>query len=391
MEDYQYDAFLSYSHQDVEWARQLESDLAAAHFKVFRDKTRLTAGNDWNRDLQDAIRSSRHLIVLWSEGAAASQWVTQEMTHFEIDKNDAPERRHIHVDLQGQSEVYRQYHRIEDLKTANAYVDGFSALRTSGEPWRNMLDKLQRALDKEARILVHKVVLASTLPRLQAVHPEKQIKFMPIYAEALEGMGIKKDDTTTWQAELANYYGPARNNWKPFGGVQQIDTILDGLARDIQAISGAPRFRWQDMDDAFWTVNANGRDDPETLVIVQAQIRKVLGELVLIVIDPISLYDEVVYNRLSELRTHLQNNPTATSVLAPFPIPKPTYYLRKLIETGLADLWKQFFDPVFGEDSRATALEICAMNDLDLRRLLGATLRFRKPKPETPPMLATHS
>jgi hypothetical protein len=383
MDDYEYDGFLSYSSPDREWAELLEQELTARQFKIFRDKSRLTAGNDWNKDLQQAIGDSRHLIVLWSDNAARSQWVTQEMTHFEIDKGDMAGRRHIHVKLQGQSEVYTRYHAIEDLKTGGVYAAGFAALQTAASPWRNTLVQLERALDKEARIPVHKVVLVSTLGRLQAIPLNKRIPFMPTYEEALEGMGIKQDQTDAWKTELAKYYGAERTDWKPFGGANKIDTILDRLALDIQAIASAPKFRWESVDERFWTAT--------TLDEVNAEIRRMLGDLVHIVIDPLSIYDDEVSARITPLRINLQNNPTATSVLAPFPIPKPTYLVRKLIETGMADLFKQFFDPVFGEDSRLAVMEVCALEDRDLRRLLGASLRFRKPKPETPPVLANRT
>jgi hypothetical protein len=391
MANYKYDAFLSYSNLDVEWAEALEKDLLARDVKVWRDKTRLTAGNDWNRDLQEAIRNSRHLIVLWTGHAQQSQWVTNEMTHFDMDKGDTPGRRHIQVKLQGQCVIYPRYHAIEVLETAGVYCAGFAALKTADPPWQKALAELERALDKEERIPVHKVVLVSTLNRLQAIRLDKQIAFMPPYEEALEGMGIKQDGTDTWKTELAKYYGADRADWKPFGGANKIDAILDRLALDIQGIASAPKFRWESIDDRFGTVNANGRDDATTLEVVNAEIRKLLGDLVHIVIDPISLYDDVVFNRLAPLRTNLQNNPTATSVLAPFPIPKPTALLRKLIETGAGDLFKQSFEPVFGEDSRLSVLEVCALEDRDLKRLLGASLRYRKAKPEIPAVLANRT
>ena len=96
MADSLYDAFLSYSHRDVRWAKWLQSKLE--HFaisrslreemqeqkkelRVFRDQTDLT-GVELQASLEQELRRSRCLIVICSRSSAASPWVNEEIRYF---------------------------------------------------------------------------------------------------------------------------------------------------------------------------------------------------------------------------------------------------------------------------------------------------------------------
>jgi eukaryotic-like serine/threonine-protein kinase len=101
MNQTQYAAFISYSHADSRWAAWLQSRLeryrVPRHLvgqrgsrgpvpsrlgRCFRDRSELSAGNHLADALKDALRRSRALIVLCSPGAAASEWVNQEIAYF---------------------------------------------------------------------------------------------------------------------------------------------------------------------------------------------------------------------------------------------------------------------------------------------------------------------
>ena len=96
-----YWAFISYSHRDHKWGewlhRELETfrvpkrlarvtgrhgELPARLFPVFRDREELPVSADLNRNIVEALRRSRFLIVICSPPAAQSRWVNEEILTF---------------------------------------------------------------------------------------------------------------------------------------------------------------------------------------------------------------------------------------------------------------------------------------------------------------------
>lgn len=95
--EFQYYAFISYSHRDGKWAVSLQNFLQRyripAVFRrendrlpkrltpVFLDKTDLTGGG-LAGSLREELESSRYLILICSPQSARSQWVNDEVRHF---------------------------------------------------------------------------------------------------------------------------------------------------------------------------------------------------------------------------------------------------------------------------------------------------------------------
>jgi hypothetical protein len=145
-------------------------------------------------------------------------------------------------------------------------------------------------------------------------------------------------------------------DWRPFGGLQYIGGILDDLKGGIEAQKGAPRFVWWDIDDRCW-----GNQEQ-----MNGALAELAGNLTLVIVDPISLYDEDVRARRDKVRYRLMDARTVISVLAPFPISPRAVHLRKLIKGSAEELYDVFYSPPF---SAATALD-----HLDVQRLLGTVL-----------------
>ncbi|MBR5345041.1 MAG: SEL1-like repeat protein [Clostridia bacterium] len=91
-----YDAFISYSHKDMRWARWIqerlesyrlpkdlleESEVKKQNLKVFRDQTDL-AGVELQASLQRELEACRTMIVICSPNSAASTWVNEEIRYF---------------------------------------------------------------------------------------------------------------------------------------------------------------------------------------------------------------------------------------------------------------------------------------------------------------------
>jgi tetratricopeptide (TPR) repeat protein len=107
--DFRYWAFVSYSSNDKSWGRwlhraiesygipaQLVNNLTPAGHPApkrfrpsFRDREELPASADLSTQIEDALRSSRYLIVVCSKHAAQSRWVNKEIEIFQrLDRNN---------------------------------------------------------------------------------------------------------------------------------------------------------------------------------------------------------------------------------------------------------------------------------------------------------------
>jgi len=72
--------FISYSRKDMDFVRKLAGDLETAGYDVWWDITDLRGGDDWVRNIPEAIKSSRYFIVVLSPNSIESEWVRKEYT-----------------------------------------------------------------------------------------------------------------------------------------------------------------------------------------------------------------------------------------------------------------------------------------------------------------------
>ena len=75
-----FDVFISYGRSDADgYAELLETKLEALGFATFRDKREIDAGVWLNDSLKNAIRRSRHFVLLDTPAARRSPWVASEV------------------------------------------------------------------------------------------------------------------------------------------------------------------------------------------------------------------------------------------------------------------------------------------------------------------------
>jgi hypothetical protein len=77
-----YDLFLSHSSADKPWVRQLHDVLSRHGMTSFLDEQDIRAPENYVLTLNDALRTSRFLVLVASPRAAISHWVEQEWTAF---------------------------------------------------------------------------------------------------------------------------------------------------------------------------------------------------------------------------------------------------------------------------------------------------------------------
>lgn len=73
-----FDAFISHAHANAELARRIEAGLESKGLSVWLDKSDIRWGGLLRTELQQSIRNSCVLILLWSKDAATSRWVSTE-------------------------------------------------------------------------------------------------------------------------------------------------------------------------------------------------------------------------------------------------------------------------------------------------------------------------
>jgi hypothetical protein len=70
--------FISYSHNDADYAHKLAENLQSMRFEVWIDE-RLDYGAQWPQELQKQLDSCSAFIVIMSPRSYASEWVQSEL------------------------------------------------------------------------------------------------------------------------------------------------------------------------------------------------------------------------------------------------------------------------------------------------------------------------
>jgi hypothetical protein len=362
-ENFRYDVFISYTSADRTWAEKLFDSLTAKGVNCFLDRERLDVGLPWESELALAVERSRHLVAVWSNKTQASLWVRRELGKFEaiVDPTGAgalqSNRRLIFFLLEGQNEAYAGMQMITDVKESNAY-SGSSDSVDQGI-WQKSVEQLRRAIVEDDGFLrIPLAILSMRRSDLVRIRPDEPNEFGPSLNALLDdfGIGTIKD--------LEQYYGDSRADWRPFGSPHNIWHVLDVLKDEINRDPRGLKFRWEPIDSEFWTSIDAARREKD----------KLLSSLSLIVIDPISLFDTLVYDRLVKLSQCFESENALIVVLTPFTTPQHIVNLRVLIQKRAMPFFDRFFEPPIQIEESYASCGVNIGDDRDFKRLLCFSL-----------------
>ena len=80
--DFKYDLFISYFHEDEKKVKSIYDKLTKYGMRVFWAKRELPLGKPFPVELENALLNSQHFMLFFSEGASKSEWVRQESDTF---------------------------------------------------------------------------------------------------------------------------------------------------------------------------------------------------------------------------------------------------------------------------------------------------------------------
>jgi hypothetical protein len=381
---YTHDIFISYSSLDAPWAQRLFKDLVNAGIpqeKIFLDAKRLKPGEKWEPSLVGALEQSRHMVVLWSTNAKESDWVIKEWGRFDAiaDPRGTGEysdgRKLIFVSLNLQNKSTGSIQAINDLMSSGEYANGAAGVNPG--LWTRVVDQIYQVVTSKYDVTpVNLAILAMTekmVPNLWLGH--KLPVFRPgapqqTLGEALKEIEIK--DT----ADLLPFYGPEPTDWRPFRN--PTDTIRDIMSKVGWQLNLAMRrvasktempykpLRWE-MTGDFWS------DTDEA----QAERDKLEDGKSVIVIDPLSLYDEDINFRFGKLAQTFMNKEALVMVFAPFVLPTPTNIFRALVNARATRIYEFFYEPAMTGDESFAKCGPDVGDEMDIKRWLLTTIRPR--------------
>ncbi len=363
-DSYQYQVFISYSSKDREWARRMEQDLKARGVnKIFLDERTLETGRPWEPALKAAVRASRHLLVLWSQNASKSQWVAAEMAQFDNEAGEATtgSRLLLCVLLDDENPVaYASLQAEKRLREKPLYQTGGASLTPElSQVWNEVVgDLAEIILTTGDETPIPLAVVAMTREEAKELDLNQTLggRVEPL-AKQLEALGLQ--DLAALQAR----YGERRRDWRPFGGDRTLRQIRDELLGKINQLIPGRSFRWQEVDIL--------KGDLET---AKSEAAKLTSDLAVVLIDPLSLYNQTLYNRFGLFQPCFQREQSVIMTLAPFNLPSSLSDLRKLVYGASTPLLDFFYEPPVPSERSYYACQLDACDPSEIQRTVRRRL-----------------
>jgi hypothetical protein len=361
------DIFISYSSLDAPWAIKLEQSLMQSGLKVFRDGARLIPGREWEEQLYEALKTSKHIIVLWSNNARESDWVTKETSYFDVNFYENQERKFIGIVLNDQPKTFNRLQSITQVR--NKSID-----QVDSQTWDTVIKGVLEGIKaNDIRRPIRRAILTLTNAELMALN----FDYVPAFGYSLNQLGLDKQ-------KIKDRYGPSRNDWKPLDGKKKITDILDEILDAINS-DNKLTYRWLPANEQ----KLYSRNDRRQ-VIAEKQLLE--NELSVIVVDPIALYDDTYRVTFSILTDCLKNKDT---LIMSFPLFEPSDVYaawRKAIESCANAFHARYFTPPIPKDQIIGRFSANPIDNLDARHFIQDMLSGAddnlsdgaQPKPKPP-------
>jgi hypothetical protein len=363
--------FISYSRADVAWAEAIHDRLADDGFSSFWDRDSLRAGDDWEEKILDNLKACQHLIVLLSKHATGSNWVRREYMQFDALINVARSgagqlnRRLIFVLLDDDDEAFNRAHKITEFKLANPPVyPGPVADVVGTAGWERVINEIENSLRTDP----------NTIPVVLAVLAMKRGTFDIYYDNDINGfatnvngallqIGIDPTDVAA-MAQFRDRYGATPMDWRPLGGNERVEDILEGVRTRLNNNIGneGKRIRWEKFDEKFYTGSQ---------VDVTTELKRLSDAPTVFVVDPISLYDANMVVKLGQLTERFENDRTVFLVIPPT-VPQHYSELIEIVRYSANAFFSFFYDSTVRKRYANCCANVC--DPRDIGRMLRATL-----------------
>ncbi|MCI0665126.1 MAG: toll/interleukin-1 receptor domain-containing protein [Acidobacteria bacterium] len=364
---YKHQVFISYSSKDCKWAEQFCLRLRQDKITCFWDQDSLRAGDDWENVILNDLMDSQHILVLMSKDAKASDWVNRERMRFDAMINPQKpgvNRRLIYVLLDEDDDSFKRFQRIYDLKDANLYPGKVEdALKSP--LWNKVINEIEDAVNFNPNtIAVAVAVLALTKDRFEKLYKVDWDDFAQNVNKLLKSIGIDHTDTAQFKA-FVNRYGANSFDWKPFDGNEEIRQVLETVRLRVNnhIPTDGRKISWRAIGEKFYTGD-NAESDQELQKISK-------NEPALFVIDPISLYDSQMLNKLNLLDNSFDDDKTAVLVLTPVILGYHTE-LMQLLKQVATNFFNRFYESKVRRRYAHCGVNICDRDGIG--RLLRATV-----------------
>ncbi|MEJ7767483.1 MAG: toll/interleukin-1 receptor domain-containing protein [Chitinophagaceae bacterium] len=355
-----FELFISYTNKDPDKivAERLYNELNTPYFPVFLDKKRLDAGYSWNNQLNAELKSSKHLVVVWSSKANQSQWVQREIAFFSLKENSESLIFPVCMDIGW--DTYPQQ-AILDIKEAGFYPAKMDLF------------------DQYVIEIVNKI--KSSIYKKYNSKPIKRAVFTMTLNKLL--MADLKEER---RVSIENNYGTDFSDWKPFGSNSKITEILDKLLyEDInqKTFKGKQLFHWEDID--WKTPNSklwlNAKDANSDFIDANTkatadEINKLEASPCVVLLDPYALNDKVVKERFMRASDRcMDNNMALIMALNSHPLTEQLQYLRKQLQIDAEKFYHKYFEPGIPSNPKNAECFANTIDDLEVKRNLRVALR----------------
>jgi len=362
MDKYEYEAFISYSREDSQWADKLFASLDNPYFRIFLDRERLIAGDKWNPQLNDAIQKSRCLIVLWSSKANPSQWVWEEIHCFKNEKRGEP----IFVLLDLDRKVDAATQTITELKDADVYAAGANAVPPN--LWDKLVNKTRDTIyNRKGSKPIKRVIFTLTQDRYAQIARDNKLP-----------------PSIIGKVSANNYTGRFAD-WRPFGKNASIETIMDNfLYADVntQISDSGLSFHWEDMDwkeptSVLWLPYMDNLGFIDVNVnATAAEIEKLKTGLCVVVVDTLALADLTIKDRfITSYDKCSENNDSLIMALHPYDISTELDFMRQQLRVAARRFYDNYFDPPMSADLKTADCFASTLDNVEIKRNLRFSLR----------------